>query len=117
MIKLISNIKKYFQYKKNPKYVILRGVHIENRILLWLAKNPEIVETEEFGTVLQAEVLDFGAWKTEQYWRKKPYKIIWTYKELIDARRKLGKTLRKVMYDDFSKAVSEDYVVNYKESI
>ena len=68
-----------------PKYVVMRGVQIENRALMFLGVNPAFSHDPNFGWVVTFSN------KGRSYYADSIYKIIWSRKSLMKWRKLLGK--------------------------
>ena len=94
--KLIKCIKHYLEYKSNPRYVIMQGIQIDNRAIMFLGARPcepkdRRRELDIHGYVDEsAQRLKISFENQElTYWKSNRYKIIWTFKELMYWRRML----------------------------
>jgi len=75
-------------YWLHPKYVVMRGIKIENRMIMFIGSNPVFSET-----LSGDKILRFSN-NSAAFYKDNIYKRIWTYRELIKWRRLIGKTTR-----------------------
>ncbi len=73
-------------YLLHPKYVVMRGIKIENRMIMFIGSHPVFSET-----LSGDKILRFSN-NNAVFYKKNIYKRIWTYRELIKWRRLIGKT-------------------------
>jgi len=72
-------------YWFHPKYVIMRGVQMDDRAIMFIGANP-VITTSDCGNKMVA----FSN-HDNQYYMSAMYKRIWTFKELLKVRRLVGK--------------------------
>lgn len=100
-IAMFKCIKKLINYYKYPKYVVMRGIKIDDRALYFLGKNA--VQSLEYAGAWSLVTNDQTGnrnWlRTYEYFKSNKYKRIWTMKQLRGVRRKLGKNCRAVLRD------------------
>jgi len=80
-------------YYIHPKYVVMRGIEIDNRAIMFLGANP-VFTKDEYGN----KVMRFSNCKYE-YYKDRIHTRIWSFKGLINWRRMVGsdtKFLQKV---------------------
>lgn len=76
---MVECIKKFINYYKKPKYIIMKGIQIQNRAILFIGVDADFSREHE---------VKFSNHK-QPYWRSNILKRIWTFKELLEWRRKL----------------------------
>jgi len=77
-------IKYYFR----PKYVVMKGVQIENRAIMYIGAHPEFKKDDHGNSVV-----NFKNCKHE-YYASNIYLRIWTFKSLLKWRRLTGRGTR-----------------------
>lgn len=77
-------VAKFIRSRKNPKYLVMKGIQVEDRFIAFLGANPVYGESE-FGV----KTVTFSNQKYE-YWASNTYKRIYTMRELYFWRRLLG---------------------------
>lgn len=87
---MLNDLLCFFRYYRNPRYVVMKGLSIENRALMFVGANPTF-KKDEYGS----SVVTFTNHDLE-YYPSNIYKRIWTFKELMRWRRLLGKGPRCV---------------------
>ena len=83
-------------YWLHPKYVVMRGIKIENRMIMYIGANPVYSKDDHGNKTVSFSNCDFN------YYATNIYKRIWTLKELIKWRRLIGKTSRCLRKNTFS---------------
>ena len=73
-------------YWLHPKYVVMRGVKIDNRMIMFIGAHP-VFSKDEYGN----KVVSFSN-VNSAYYAKAIHKRIWTFGELRKWRRLIGKT-------------------------
>jgi len=86
----------FIDYWLHPKYVVMRGVKIENRMIMFIGANPVFFET-----LSGDKILRFSN-NRSAFYKGNIYKRIWTYRELIKWRRLIGKTTMCLRVNIFS---------------
>jgi len=95
---LIDRIKKLYNYYKNPKYMIMKGIQINNRAIMFLGATPisprdREEEMKTHGYIDESYQKLKISFKNQKYtyYKSNVHKVIWTFKELIRWRRMLPK--------------------------
>jgi len=78
-----------------PKYVIMKGVQIENRALMFLGINPVFSHDKSFGWIVTFSNID------QSYYADNIYKIIWSRKSLRKWQKLLGRYGSAVLAREF----------------
>ena len=99
LIKMISKIKDIYNYWKNPKYMVMKGVCIDDRCVLFIGAYPTCPhkykdkEIKIQGYCDEAYLKFLVEFKNQEFTYYKSNKLctIWTFKELIKWRRLLPK--------------------------
>ena len=75
-------------YWLHPKYVVMRGIKIEKRMIMFIGAHPVCAETLSGDKILRFSNND------ATFYKDNIYKRIWTYRDLIKWRRLIGKTTK-----------------------
>lgn len=74
----------YIRYYKNPKYVVMKGCRVDNRQVMFIGSHPTVI-VNDYGV----KIIKFKNVKGDYYFNN-IYKRVWTFKELLQWRRKIG---------------------------
>lgn len=111
---MFNKIKYIFNYLINPKYRIMKGMHIENRAIMFLGAYPiKPRDTKDelriHGYIDESYQKLKISFKNQKYtyYKSNKYKTIWTFRELLKWRRLLPKDdsvcLEKTLLHGWSK--------------
>ena len=95
---MLTKIKKCIEYLINPKYVVMKGIQIDNRAIMFIGARPTAPydkkrEIEIHGYVsedTQKLKISFENQKYQTYWKSNKYKTIYTFRELMFWVRLVG---------------------------
>ncbi len=72
------------RYYFRPRYVVMKGIQVENRAIMYIGANPKF-KKDDFGNT----VVSFSNC-TSEYFASNIYCGIWTFKSLLKWRRLIG---------------------------
>ena len=100
------------RYFHKPRYVIMKGICVEDRCLLYLGVNAEYSKDDYNNTLVSfSNRKQIYGGERYFYYSNRLYKRIWTFKQLIRWRRLLGKSgeavLRKTKLNGWEKLTND----------
>ena len=78
----------FLDYYRKPKYVVMKGISVGNRSIMYIGANPTF-RVDDYGN----RVVTFSNCKHE-YYASNIYRRVWTKKALIKWRRLIGDDTR-----------------------